>query len=156
MGVTALFAAVVSMGQHDTARWMGIWLLEGVVALVLGAIAAGQKARAAHLSMLSGPGRKFVLSFLPPLSVGGILTMSLYRAGLTDPVPGVWLLLYGTAVVAGGAFSVRVVPVMGLCFMLLGAVALFSPFAWATALLAIGFGGVHILFGLVIARRYGG
>ena len=40
--------------------------------------------------------------------------------------------------------------------MVLGMVALFTPTAWQAALLAVGFGGLHILFGLIIARRYGG
>ncbi|MCX6620435.1 MAG: hypothetical protein NTY38_05045 [Acidobacteria bacterium] len=156
MGVTALGAGALALRQKDVAAWMLVWLMEGVLALVLGAWAVDRKARTAHLSLLSGPGRKFALGFLPPLSVGGILTLSLYQAGSTAAIPGVWLLLYGTSVVSSGAFSVRIVPVMGLCFMLLGTIALFCPFSWATALLVTGFGGLHIVFGLVIARRYGG
>jgi hypothetical protein len=97
-----------------------------------------------------------VYSLAPPLFVGALLTALLVRIGFTGAIPGVWLLLYGTGVVTGGAFSIRIVPLMGLCFIVLGAVALFCPWSWSNAFLAVGFGGFHILFGAVIARRYGG
>ena len=102
------------------------------------------------------PGRRFVLSYVPPIAVGALLTVALVRAGLYQALPGTWLLLYGTGVVTGGAFSVRVVPLMGLCFMALGALALLGPAAWGNLLMAIGFGGLHIGVGWIIARRYGG
>ena len=96
------------------------------------------------------------MSFAPPLLAGGVLTAVLYRHGLGAAMPGVWLLLYGAGVVTGGAFSVRIVPVMGCCFMVCGALALLAPAGWSNLLLAFGFGGMHVFFGLLIARRYGG
>ncbi len=156
VGMSALVAAGIASQQSTLARWLITWLLEAAVALVLAVLAIKRKANAAKGPLLSAPARRFVLSFAPPMLVGMLLTAVLYRAGLPAAIPGTWLLLYGTGVVTGGAFSVRVVPVMGLCFMTLGAVALFCPFAWGTTFLAAGFGGLHVAFGIVIARRFGG
>jgi hypothetical protein len=156
MGVSALIAAGIAAYQTTLEHWLITWLLEAAVAMALAVLAIRRKARAAHDPILSAPTRRFVLSFAPPLMVGGLLTAVLYRAGIPAAIPGTWLLLYGTGVVTGGAFSVRVVPVMGLCFMFIGAVALFCPLSWGTDLLAAGFGGLHLIFGTIIAKRYGG
>lgn len=156
MGITALAAAVVAMRAPSSGAWLAVWLLEGLIAIGIGAAGMWHKARKAGFSLLSGPGRKFASSFLPPLLVGALLTLVLYRAGNLQPIGGIWLLLYGTGIVAGGAFSVRVVPVMGFCFLLLGTVAEFAPAVWVNSLLAAGFGVLHIVFGVIIARRYGG
>ena len=94
---------------------------------------------------------------MPPRSAAGaMLSVILDRIGMLGIMPGLWLLLYGTAVVTGGAFSVRIVPVMGLCFMLLGGISFLAPINWGNQLLMLGFGVLHIIFGAVIARRYGG
>jgi hypothetical protein len=156
MGATALCAAIIAAGQPSVKGWLTTWLTEALLALLIGGWAMDRKARAVETHLLSGPGRKFALSFSPPMLVGVLLTAALYRAGLTAAIPGTWLLLYGTAVVTGGAFSVKAVPVMGLCFMTLGAVALFSPVSWINPLMAAGFGLLHIVFGIYIARRHGG
>jgi hypothetical protein len=156
MGVSALAATAFAARQSGAGAWLAIWLIEGIFAIALGAWTMKRKADSAQLPLLSAPGRRFLLSFAPPLLVGALLTLVLYQAGLTRVIPGSWLLLYGTGVVTGGAYSVRVVPIMGMCFMLVGAVALFCPFSWGTALLGVGFGGLHVVFGIIIARRYGG
>jgi len=156
MGLSALAAAVIAGRQATLERWLAIWMIEAAVALAITVLAIRRKASATKGPLISAPLRRFVLSFAPPLAVGGLLTVILYQAGVASAIPGVWLLLYGTGVVTGGAFSVRVVPVMGLCFMLLGSIALFCPFAWGTAFLAAGFGGLHLAFGIVIARKHGG
>jgi hypothetical protein len=156
MGVMALGAAAVAHTRISPREWLVAWLGTAVAALALGGWTMASKARRAGTVVFSYSGRRFVLSYVPPLLVGALLTGVLVRAGLYQALPGTWLLLYGTGVVTGGAFSVRVVPLMGLCFMALGAVALFGPAAWGNPLMAAGFGGLHIVFGLLIARRYGG
>lgn len=156
MGITAVAAAVVAAWQISPNRWLATWLVEGAVAIAIGVIAMQQKARAAGLEMWSAPARKFVFSFVPPMFAGAILTYALWRAGTLHLIPGMWLLLYGTGVSTGGAFSVRVVPIMGAAFLALGGAALLSPPALSNLWLGLGFGGLHIIFGAMIARKYGG
>ena len=156
MGLTVLAAAPVAAAQATPAGWLAVWLAEAVIAVSISTAAIARKARTGGTSLFAAPARKFALSLSPPLVAGALLTVLLYRAGLADRLPGIWLLLYGTGVVAGGAFSVRIVPVMGLCFMLLGALALFGPVGWGNWCMAAGFGGLHVVFGTLIARRYGG
>jgi len=156
MGAVALGAALVAGHVTGTRSWMEIWLVAAVVALTIGVIFAQRKAHAVKMPLLTGPGRKFMRGLVPPMLAGAILTAALYRAGLSAPIPGAWMLLYGTGVVTGGAASVRVVPVMGICFMAIGTAALLTPPAWGNGLLAAGFGGLHILFGTIITVKYGG
>jgi hypothetical protein len=156
MGLTALAATALASRSSGPGEWLAVWLSAAILALTIGGWTMVLKARRAGTTVFSYSGRRFVLSYLPPLVVGALLTLVLVRAGLYSALPGTWLLLYGTGVVTGGAFSVRVVPIMGFCFMALGAMALLAPPSWSEWLLALGFGGLHILFGMIIARRYGG
>jgi hypothetical protein len=156
IGATAFCAAWLAWCQPNVRRWLLVWLCEALLSTAIAGLAMWRKARAREESLLSKPGRKLAINMSPPLFVGALLTVVLFRAGATSTIPSVWLLLYGAGVVTGGAFSVQIVPVMGLCFMLLGAVAAFLPWVWSNALLAAGFGGLHVVFGIIIARRHGG
>jgi hypothetical protein len=139
IGATALGAAALSAATQSNARWMFIWLVEACLSVAISAYAMVRKARVSHVKLWSEPARKMAFSFAPPMMV-----------------PGMWMLLYGVAVVAAGTFSVRIVPVMGFAFMGLGALAIVAPPSWATASMAAGFGGLHLIFGTLIARRHGG
>jgi hypothetical protein len=155
IGVTALLAGCLAGGRAPQTQF-GIWVAEAAIALVLACIAVRAKSKRLSQSLQSRPARRALLSFVPPLLAGAVLTAVLVHGGSYLALPGLWLLLYGAAVVTGGAFSVRIVPVMGLCFMSVGVVSLVAPALWGNWFLTAGFGGLHVLFGTIIARRHGG
>lgn len=156
MGATALAAAAASLATRTPAAWLAVWLGAAALAAVIGSVAMARKATRTGTDLFSGAARRFLLTLTPPLAAGALLTLAFARGGRMETLPGIWLLLYGTAVVTGGAMSVRPVLAMGALFMLLGAAALASPAAWGTAYLAAGFGGLQIAFGIVIAGKHGG
>lgn len=156
IGVTSLIAAVIAGRIRDEHEWMYVWACELPLALFIGGWTMKRKAMANNVKLLSGPGRRFTLSMTPPLFAGAALSITSARIEAFDILPGMWLLLYGCAVITGGAFSVKVVPVMGICFMALGIFSMFTPIVWGNFFMACGFGLLHIIFGIIIARRHGG
>ena len=158
IGASALAAAGIASHSHSPGQWLATWMVEAIAAILVGSFALWHKASAANVSLVSAPARKFALGFIPPLVVGAILTLVLFQMNALAVIPGLWLMLYGIGVVAGGAFSVPVVPVMGGCFLIAGAaLALIQPsLAAADFWLGACFGGLHVIFGAIIAKRYGG
>ncbi|HEX9983160.1 MAG TPA: hypothetical protein VGF69_07845 [Thermoanaerobaculia bacterium] len=157
IGVTGLLAAVAAAAQTALPmRWLAIWLTAAVIGTTIGVLSMAYKSRRAGVSLVSAPARRFALAFFPAIAAAAALTIVLISRAEFDLLPAVWLLLYGVAISAGGALSVRVVPFMGLVLLLTGCAALLVPFATANLLLGLGFGVVQIGGGLVIIRRYGG
>lgn len=156
LGLTALGAAWIAAYQASAFTWLRVWLGEAIVAIAIALFSMGWKANRTGVPLFSGPGRRVALGLLPPLAAGAVLTFLLFRAGVTPALPATWLLLYGAGIATGGMFSVAIVPVMGVSFMIVGALAALGPAAWGNWFLAAGFGGLHILFGSLILRRHGG
>ena len=156
IGFTAILTTFIASQQSSTDAWLVTWLVDAVLAIAIGVGLTCRKAYKAQIPILSGIGRKFAFSLCPPMLAGAFLTVVFYRVGLISSLPGLWLLLYGTGIVTGGAFSARVVPVMGLCFMLLGVAASFLPSSWGDGFMGAGFGGLHIIFGWWMARKDNG
>ena len=155
IGLSALAAGALA-GATPGPGWLSVWIAEAGLALVVGVLSTLWKARAAQLPMLAGPVRKFALALAAPLLVGVVLTTTLARAGFHAVLPATWLMLYGTGLLAGGAFSIRLVPVMGACFLALGVATALAPPALGPAAMVAGFGGLHVAFGLLVARGHGG
>ncbi|HVF29992.1 MAG TPA: hypothetical protein VNA22_03435 [Pyrinomonadaceae bacterium] len=156
MGVTAIVATYIAAQQATPRGWLMVWLTEAFLAFAIGMLAMWQKSKIARSSLLSAPARKFAFGFAPAVICGVAITLGLWRYEQFELMPPVWMLLYGAAVVTGGAFSVRIVPVMGWIFMFLGAIAFTLPPVYGNYVLGSSFGVVHFIFGLIIARRYGG
>lgn len=157
IGATAVAAAFVAQRRVvEPRRWLAVWLAEAGVAAVIAAVTMAIKWRRSETPFMSGAARRFFVSYLAPLIAGAVLTFTLAQRGSFDPLPALWLLLYGASFVSSGAFSIRVIPLMGVCFMLLGGFAALVRLPVGNLVLGTGFGGLHIAFGFVIARRYGG
>jgi hypothetical protein len=155
MGGTAVATAFLTSRIESREVWFVAWMVEAALAGAIGVLAMLRKTRI-PATLLQGPGRKFTMTLFPALAGGAVLTGALYLNHLFDLMPGVWLLLYGVAIMSGGTYSVKVVPLMGACFMALGTLALLLPWEWTQWCMAAGFGGLQIVFGTIIARRHGG
>jgi len=156
MGVTACVAAYIANMQVYLVDSLATWLVEACLAFAIGLLAMWQKSKIAGQSLVSAPAKKFAMGFVPPLVAGVIAVLGLWKYGHYYEMAPVCMLAYGAAVASGGAFSVRVIPVMGWCFMVLGAIAFLLPTNYGNLMMALSFGGLHIIFGAIIARRYGG
>jgi hypothetical protein len=156
MGAIGLAAAVLAATQNSRERWLVVWLAAAAAALVVGVTSMWRKAARLGAPLSAAVGRRFAISLAAPLVSGAALTWGLWRNGDWALMPPVWLLLYGTGALAGGVFTVAAVRLLGLAFMALGVAALVTPPGWGNVWLGVGFGALHLLFGLYIAKRHGG
>ncbi|MCC6143556.1 MAG: hypothetical protein IT368_07095 [Candidatus Hydrogenedentes bacterium] len=166
MGIVAIAGGTFATRVQLLDTWIYVWLAVAAVGATIGFAGLALKTRRQGRPVLAGAARRFGLSLFPPIIAGLVLTNALYEFNRAELMPGTWLLLYGTGVMTGGAFSTRLVPFMGVCFMLLGSAGLLpglpltEPWFWHYSgydlLLLTGFGGFHLLFGLWIALRYDG
>ena len=156
MGITAVVAAYIANTQIYLRDSLMTWLIEAFLAFAIGFLAMWQKSKIAGQSLFSTPARKFAYGFIPPLAVGVVIVLGLWRYEYYYVMAPVCMLCYGAAVACGGAFSARVVPVMGWCFIVLGAIAFLLPTNFGNLMMGASFGLLHIIFGAIIARRYGG
>jgi hypothetical protein len=152
MGVVGLMAAALSLAPPLQPYWFVSWLGAAPLAAVAGGLLLARSASLASFVATVTPGRKLALGMLPALFAGAVMTAVLWNADRASAIPGTWLLLYGCALISASACTTAIVAWMGVCFAALGLAALAAPVALHIPLLGLGFGGLHLLFGMLIAR----
>lgn len=132
-----------------------LWLPALVLAGGLSTSLTLLKARRQGASLWSASGRRLLFAFCPSMLVGGVITFALAAEGRQADLPSYWLSLYGSALMTAGAHSLRPLSLLGAAFLLLGIVNFLRPdLDWP--LLALGFGGLHLLGGAWLWRHHGG
>lgn len=152
MGGIGLAAAGLSLTPNLEQYLLWVWLAAAPLAAIVGAVLLAKSGSIATFVATGTPGRKLALGLLPSLFAGAVMTAVLWTAGHTVAVPGTWLLLYGCGLISASVSTTAIVARMGMCFSVLGVIALLGPAMFHIPLLALGFGGLHILFGILIAR----
>jgi hypothetical protein len=153
MGAVGVLTAVLVSLKPLAAHWLQIWLIAGLVAIAFGTALMIHQVVTRGTALYRGPLRKFLMCLCPPLLVGGVLTWQLWLHGQIALIPGVWLLMYGCAVMAASTLTRRALAVMGALLAVLGIIALQLPLSYQNAMLGVGFGGLHLLFGILIGGR---
>ena len=144
--LTALLVSLKPLAEH----WLQIWLVAGLVAIAFGTALMVHQVLSRGTALYRGPLRKFLMCLCPPLLVGAVLTWQLWLRAEFALIPGIWLLMYGCAVMAASTLTRRALAVMGALLAVLGVIALQVPVSFQNAMLGLGFGGLHLLFGIFI------
>jgi len=156
MGTAGLAAAFLAAIPRLAGYWIPIWLMAAVGAAAVGGMLIARQSARGELMLYRGPTRKFILCLCPALLAGAVLTAVLAQAGEARLIAGMWLLLYGCAVLSATIMtaptSVRLLGSLGVLFVLFGAVAFEVPVRWHNLILGLGFGALHLIYGVLIGR----
>ncbi len=153
MGVVGLLAAVLASTPALRPQWLVIWLIAATVAAIAGGALMARQASRQGFTLFGAPVRKFILCLAPGLFAGAVMTLVLWQGGHLRAIPGTWLLLYGCALISTSAPTTNIVGVLGGLFALLGLITFLIPQNLHTIALGAGFGGLHVIFGLMIRQR---
>lgn len=152
LGTIALLATALCLAPELHKFWVAIWLSAALLGAVLGSTLIVRESSLRDLRLHGTPLLKFALCLSPSLGAGLVMTAVHWFGGNLHAIPGTWLLLYGCALLAASAATTTIIAALGMLFVLFGLAALLLPDEWQLLMLGAGFGGLHIIFGLLIGR----
>lgn len=97
--------------------------------------------------------KRLVINMAVPLVVGGLLILILIAKGLIGFIAPFTLLFYGLALYNAGRFTYEIVKSLGLIQIGLGLLSAYY-IEYGLICWALGFGAVHILYGVYMHYRY--
>ncbi|WP_276361309.1 hypothetical protein [Daejeonella sp. H1SJ63] len=97
--------------------------------------------------------KRLLMNMTIPLIAGGILILILISKGMIAYVPPISLLFYGLALYSGGNFTYQEVRVMGLVQICLGLISSYFV-EYGLIFWALGFGVIHIIYGIYMQYKY--
>ena len=157
MGVTAVAAAYIANGQVYLRDSLITWIVEAFLAFAIGFLAMWQKSKIAGMPLISTPAKKFALSFLPPLVCGIVITLGLMAERiLLRNAARFYAVLRGGGRLRRGILGTRGSRSWAGVLLRWERPRLLMPTGYGNLMMAASFGLLHIVFGAVIGRRYGG
>ena len=134
--------------------YLGLILLLVLLVAVVGAVYFSvKKARKANQPFWNSLTKRMMNYFLIPFVTGGLFTLILvYRNDIELVVPAM-LIFYGLALVNAGKFTIGEIHYLGITEIALGVLAaVFVNLGWL--FWAIGFGVMHIFYGIMMYFKY--
>ncbi|MCJ7934615.1 MAG: hypothetical protein MUW56_13530 [Chryseobacterium sp.] len=124
-----------------------------VVAVFSGYVFTANKSKKKGLKIWDATTKRLLVNFAVPLAAGGIFCSALIAHELFVWIAPVTLIFYGLALVSAERYTLPDVKYLGYCEIVLGLVASFI-LGWGLLFWSVGFGILHIVYGLIMHRKY--
>ena len=130
-----------------------IAILVLLISVTVGVIMARAKAKKAGQSIWNPTSKALLKAMAIPLVTGGLFSIILISKGVVGLVASTLLIFYGLSLAAASVFTFREVRVLGILEIVLGLLALAFP-GYGVVFWALGFGVLHIIYGLIVHKKY--
>lgn len=132
---------------------VGIGITILVVAILSGYIFTANKSKKKGLKIWDSTTKRLLTTFAIPLVAGGFFCLALLYHHLFVFVAPATLIFYGLALVSAERYTLTDVKYLGYFEIVLGLLSLFL-LGWGLLFWAIGFGVLHIIYGLIMYKKY--
>lgn len=124
-----------------------------VLALSFAFFFTNRKAKADGLKMWDATSRRLVFNLAVPLATGGVFCIALLNYRLIGLIAPATLIFYGLALVNASKYTLDEIRLLGYSEIVIGLISCFF-IGYGVTFWAIGFGILHIIYGLIMYMKY--